>query len=327
MIRIDGSSGGGSVLRNSLALSMILKEPFSIENIRKSRPSPGLKHQHMAGVKAAQKISGAEVKGCTLGSRELTFIPGELKPGEYEFDIGTAGSITLLLQAILPPCLSKGEFKFTVKGGTDVKWSPPFDYFKNVFLPHVNAEVDARLVKRGYYPKGGGEIVVKVKPKQNRGKIKLVETGKLRSIKGISHASSDLRGVAERQAKAAQDVIDCKVESTYSDTLSKGSGIVLWAEFENTVIGADSLGERGKPAERVGREAAKRMKKKLSYPVDEFLADQLIIFLGLFGGEIKTPKITDHVKNNIYVAEKFLDSKFEIKHYPSCDLISSSFFR
>jgi RNA 3'-terminal phosphate cyclase (GTP) len=214
----------------------------------------------------------------------------------------------------------------------------PFDYFNNVFLPRLKeyAEINAILHKRGYYPKGGGSVEIRIKPKYNlesrkeAPRINLVEQGKLLQIKGISHASKHLQksNVAQRQADAAKSALaelECSVDIRveYCDTLSPGTGITLWALFsagsENdeinpVVIGSDALGERGKPAENVGAEAAKSLMNEINLKaaVDEKLADNLIPFLALFGGRMKVTKISKHTLTNIYVAEQFLGKIFEI---------------
>ncbi|MBW2991228.1 RNA 3'-terminal phosphate cyclase [Candidatus Woesearchaeota archaeon] len=343
-IQLDGSfgEGGGAILRQALALSMATGRAFKINNIRKGRCNPGLAPQHLAGVNAAKDLCDAEVKGHAIGSTEISFKPGEVKAGRYKIDIGTAGSITLLLQSLLLPSIFSGKkISFHIKGGTDVKWSQPYDYFKFVFLPQMKryAEVEANLFKRGYYPKGGGEIKVSINGKYILGgagenkeppSILLLEQKKLLQIKGISHASIDLENakVAERQAESARLALDelgipFNVKHEYSKSFSTGSGLTLWAvfgeeevDFENpNILGADSLGERGKRAELVGEEAGNNLIDVVDSgaAVDMYLADQLIPFLGIAGGVIKTSQITNHVKSNIYVAEKFLKVKFSIK--------------
>src|SRR3989338_5676512 len=172
MITLDGSYGeaGGQILRTALALSVITQKPFTISNIRSKRPQPGLKAQHLEGVRALQELCDAEVTGAELGSTALTFQPHEIKKKQLLIDVKTAGSITLILQALLLPCVfAKKQITLTIKGGTDVSWSPQFDYWKEVIVPYYRnyAEIIPRLQKRGYYPKGGGEAEVKIKPKGN----------------------------------------------------------------------------------------------------------------------------------------------------------------
>ncbi|HJX05937.1 MAG TPA: RNA 3'-terminal phosphate cyclase [Candidatus Nanoarchaeia archaeon] len=355
IIELDGShgEGGGAILRQALALSMLTGKAFKITNIRKGRCNPGLAAQHLACVEAAMNLCDAEVVGCYTGSTEVQFTPKEFKGGHHKIDIGTAGSITLLLQSLLLPSLFCGKrVSFQITGGTDVKWSQPFDYFKYVFLPQMNryGTVEANLFKRGYYPKGGGEVRVVINGNYTANGIPtsvlLLEQKKILQIRGVSHASLDLEQakVAERQSESARMHLEklnvpFRVEHQYSKSLSTGSGITLWAVFGEdeidqrnpVILGADSLGERNKKtasdklagsenqgflkAEVVGKEAAENLIKAIESGagVDAYLADQLVPFMALSGGLIKTSKVTEHVKSNIYVAEKFLDSKFEIK--------------
>ena len=344
MIILDGShgEGGGQIIRTALALSTITGKPFEIDNIRKGRCVSGLKHEHLSCIKALQDMCDAKVEGAELGSHKISFVPGKIKKGTYSIDIGTAGSITLLMQSLMiPSFFANGKVRFRIKGGTDVKWSQPVDYFNHVFLPHLRkyAEIDSKIEKRGYYPKGGGMVDISIKPKKDYSlnnkdipKIELIEQGKLIQIKGISHASIDLEKgqVAERQASSSKMMlaklnVPINIEKQYQETLSTGSGITLFAmfslndEFEYEkpiIIGSDSLGDRGKSAEEVGKEAAERLMNEIGYlaPVDEYLADNLVPFLGLFGGKIKAAKISNHCVANIYVIEKFLDKKFEINN-------------
>jgi RNA 3'-phosphate cyclase len=339
MIELDGSfgEGGGAILRQALALSMLSGKAFRITDIRKNRPNPGLAPQHIACVESAMKLCNAEVVGRYAGSTEISFKPGEFKGGSHDINIGTAGSITLLLQSLLLPSIFCGKkVSFHITGGTDVKWSQPFDYFNSVFLPQMKkyADVEANLFKRGYYPKGGGEVRVVINGKYSSlhevPSTILLEQKKLLQIRGVSHASADLEDakVAERQSESAKLHLDklkipFSISRQYYPALSTGSGITLWAvfgedeiDYKNPVLlGADSLGDKGKKSEAVGKEAAEMLMSEISSgaAVDKHLADQLIPFMALAGGIIKASEVTNHVKSNIYVAEKFLDVKFTIK--------------
>jgi len=353
MIQLEGSylEGGGSICRVALALSTLTQQPFSITDIRKNRSNPGLKNQHLFCIKALEKLCNAKSEGAALGSTDLKYWPGKIDGKAIDIDIETAGSITLFLQSVLLPSMFADKtVKFNIVGGTDVAWSPSYDYFSNVFLPQIRkyANVECKLIKRGYYPKGSGKVQLAIKPiyrisdfdsfnefhahlKENASKFDLTEQGNLIQIKGISHASSDLQNVqvAERQAKSAEMALNrhkcpIKIGISYNETLSTGSGITLWAIFSkdpdeidarNPIrLGADSLGERGKKAEIVGEEAAKKLSAEIESkaPADMHLADQLLQFLALAGGKIKASKITNHTKTNIYTIEKFLGKTFEI---------------
>jgi RNA 3'-terminal phosphate cyclase (GTP) len=337
MIELDGTfgEGGGQIARTALALSMITQQPFHVVNIRAGRDKPGLKMQHLNCITALQKVSDSKAQGAELGSTELTFTPAPLKGKSLSVDIETAGSITLFLQAVLLPFAVSRQMKIEVIGGTDVAWSIPVDYFANVLVPQLRrwADIDVKVEKRGYYPAGNGKVVVRVKPKEGKKPFEILEQHNLIHIKGISHASKDLEGarVAERQANAAKQALakfNCPVtiRTEYSDALSTGSGITLWAVFskkkddievsEPIIIGADELGEKGKPAEEIGKGAAQKLTEAIESkaPVDAHLADNLIPWMALFApSKIKVQKITKHTETNIYVVEKFLPVKFRIE--------------
>ena len=354
MIQINGGylESGGQIARTALALSTITQKPFEIYDIRKGRPNPGLKNQHLYCVKSLKELCNAVAEGDELGSASLKYYPKKLVAKNLNIDIETAGSVTLLLQALLPPAMFVSKpISISITGGTDTKWSQPFDYFNNILLPQLQrfAKVEAKLLKRGYYPKGSGKVEIKINPKfklndfsgfeefhshlkQNVNPYNLTEQFHLIQIKGISHASKDLDNakVAERQTESSLKTLKQKynvpvqITSQYQDTLSTGSGITLWAIFsknkddidENNPIrlGADSLGERGKSAEDVGEEAAKDLIKEIESkaPVDRHLADQILPFMALVGGKIKTSHITPHCKTNIYTIEQFMGKIFEV---------------
>ncbi|MBU0665738.1 MAG: RNA 3'-terminal phosphate cyclase [Nanoarchaeota archaeon] len=339
MIQLDGSlgEGGGAILRQALALSTLTKKPFEIKNIRKGRPTPGLKAQHMHSIIALEKISGCNTVGCELGSDTITFIPGDIKNKHIKVDVGTAGSITLLLQSLILPIIFSGKkVIIELTGGTDVKWSQPIDHFTNVFVPHLKkyAEIEVNTMNRGYYPKGGGKIILKIKSNteqlEDLKEIQLTKRGELLQIRGISHASADLESamVAYKQLKNA-DVhlahlkVPINIRMEYSKTPSTGAGICIWGLFgidgeydfiRPVIIGVDSLGEREKKSEAVGKEAAEKFLKEYetNTVVDKYTADQLIPVLAVTGGQMLVSKITNHLHSNIYVCEKFLPVKFEI---------------
>ncbi|MAG39185.1 RNA 3'-phosphate cyclase [Candidatus Woesearchaeota archaeon] len=334
MIKLDGShgEGGGAILRQALALSTLTGKPFEIKNIRKGRPTPGLKAQHLHSINALKELSGCTITDYEVGTERLTFTPGIIKNKSISIDVGTAGSITLLLQSLMLPCMLSGK-RITIKlvGGTDVKWSQPIDYFANVLVPifRTYANIQVLTVKRGYYPKGAGEVIVKIKSHKFHSleRIDFTKKKKLLRIRGVSHSSSNLKDVADRQARTAKVLlsnlgVEINIARQYSNTSSTGSGITLWAlynkndsEFSQPVIlGGDSLGEKGKKAEDVGMEATENLKKEMNSDacVDKYLADQIIPLLGVTKGKIKTSHITKHTYSNIYVTKKFLKTKFKI---------------
>ncbi len=329
MIEIDGSygEGGGQILRTSIALSSLLKKPVRIFNIRANRPKPGLAPQHFAGIKAMCDLCDAKVEGLAVGSREVIFSPKEIKAGKYEIDIKTAGSISLILQTVLLPCLfAEGDVELKIKGGTDVKFAPPIDYVKNVLaavLRKMGAKVDIEVLKRGYYPRGGGVVKVFIKPIKELKPIELLKRGKLIGIEGVAHSLNLPCHIVEREAISASRILekngfkaDIKLECKRN--FSQGTGITLWAKYENTVLGSSSLGEKGKRAEIVGEEAAKNLLEEIksSATVDVHLADQLIPFVAIAGGKsvYTVRELTNHLKTNIFIVEKILEKKiFEIK--------------
>lgn len=330
MFEIDGSqkSGSGTILRLSVALAAIRGEPLHICNIRQSRPQPGLKPQHLEAVLTAAKLCNAEVKGATLGSRELWFTPHEIQGGKFEAEIGTAGSIPMLLMTVIPMCLfAKDTVRLHVtKGGTDTTHAPTINYLRNVFLTalkRMGADAEITVHKYGYYPKGMGEVSLKVKPTRSLKPIRLESFGALQSVKGVSVCTflADRR-VAERQANTAKEYLSAKgiasdilVVNDTSNPLQKGSSIALWAETDTgAIVGADAIGELGKTSEKVGEEAAEKLHTELSAKptVDVYLADMLVPYMALAQGNSAylTREVTEHLEANIWLAEKMLNAKF-----------------
>ncbi len=320
-MRIDGSygEGGGQILRTAVALSAVTGEPVEIINIRKTRPKPGLAVQHVKAVESLASICEAEVIGCEFQSTSLTFEPGKIKGGEYEIDIGTAGSISLFLQCLMPAAMhASGPLKIRITGGTDVQWSPSIDYHRFVTLgalSRIGYECELTLIRRGYYPRGGGCVEVIITP--SRLEKTSFDGNTCSCVEGISHSSNLPSHVAERQAasarKALQDAnYDCRISNEVNDYPSTGSGITLWCG----TMGGSALGKPGLRAEKVGECAAKAIIPELESGagVDVYLADQLIPYLALAGGgSFTTRMITPHTKTNIWVTEQFLDVKFKIE--------------
>jgi RNA 3'-phosphate cyclase len=333
MIEVDGSekSGSGTILRLSVALSAITGQPLHIFNIRQNRPEPGLKPQHLEAVLTAARLCGAELRGAGLKSRELWFKPGKVKSGRVEADIGTAGSIPMLLMTVLPICsYAEQTVQLHVsRGGTDVSHSPTINYLRFVFLPtlkRMGLSASLTVHKYGYYPKGMGEVAVTVEPCKSLTPILLERFGKVKAVKGVSVCTflAD-RKVAERQAKAARDflstkhlVADIQIMNDMSNPLQKGSSLVLWAETDTgAILGADSIGELGKPSEAVGKEAAEKLFDEISAEptVDLHLADMLIPYMALAKGKsvFLTRTISEHLETNIWLAGKLLSVRFTVE--------------
>ena len=331
MLEIDGSqkSGSGTILRLSLALAGVLGEPLHIYNIRQRRGQPGLRPQHLESVLTASKLCNAEMKGATLGSRELWFKPDGIVSGEVRAEIGTAGSIPMLLLTILPLCAyAKGAVSVqVVKGGTDVRHAPTINYLKYVLLPmleRMGLKASLTVRKYGYYPKGMGEVLLEIQPCFKLTSIRLEEFGTVEELRGVSICTFlEDRKVAERQAKAANRYFkdhscEAKIQvvNDRSNPLQKGSSLVLWAETSTGALhGGDAIGELRKPSEVVGREAAENLFREIEAQatVDVHLADMLVPYIALAEGNsvYLTRDVTDHLDTNMWLAQKILDVKLQ----------------
>jgi len=332
IIEIDGSyqEGGGQILRTACALSAITKKPCHVFNIRRGRSKPGLRPQHLLGIRALSELCNGRLEGDFLNSEEIKFYPGEIYKGRASVNIPTAGSITLVLQTLIPPALFTPEStKIIFNGGaTDTFFSPSIDHFRFCFLKileKMGARIEINILKRGYYPEGEAKVEVIVHPSKLKN-LELAERDSLKKITVISGASEFLKPkkVAERQLAGVREIlgklklpIEEKVQ--YHQTQCPGSQICLIAEFENTVIGTDNLGKLGKRAEDVGKEAALELLKeqKSQACLDKHLADQILPYLALAKGKssVTVSEITNHCKTNIWVIEKFLDGKFKAEDH------------
>jgi len=332
VLEIDGSqkSGSGTILRLSVALAAILKEPLHIFNIRMKRTQPGLRPQHLEAVMTAARLCSAEIRGAALGSSEVWFTPGEIQGGKITSEIGTAGSIPMLLMTVLPMCAyAKQQVSLRVtRGGTDVRNAPTINYLRHILLPllsHMGLKATLTIRKYGYYPKGMGEILLEVDPCPNLSPIRLDRFGEIRQLKGVSVCTFLAeRKVAERQARAAMERLgqldlrpNIEIINDMSNPLQKGSSVALWAETDTgSLIGGDAIGELGKPSETVGREAADNLIKELEAraTVDLHLADILVPYVALARGSsvYSSRLITEHLDTNIWLAEKILGTKFHV---------------
>jgi len=332
LLEIDGSkkSGSGTILRLSIALAGILGEPLHIYNIRQRREQPGLRPQHLEAVLTAAKLCNAETEGAKLGSRELWFKPNGIAGGEIRAEIGTAGSIPMLLLTILPICAyaERSVSVHVVKGGTDVRNAPTINYLKYVLLPmleRMGLKTSLAVRKYGYYPKGMGEVLLQVQPCHRLNPVRIEEFGTVKELRGISVCTFlEDRKVAERQAKAANDHLrshglEAKIQviNDKSNPLQKGSSLVLWAKtITDAFLGGDAIGELRKPSEVVGREAAENLFREVETQatVDVHLADMLVPYAALAKGEsvYLTRAVTDHLDTNIWLAKEILGIKFQL---------------
>lgn len=328
MITIDGSIGeaGGQILRTAIGLSALLLKPVRIINIRKNRSNPGLKAQHLTGVQIAGEFTNAEIKGLKLNSTEIEFIPKSHSFKSRKIDIGTAGSIGLLLQTLTPLLIfADDEVTLDIIGGTAGLGSPTIQYTQHVTFPVLNKFgiplPDIEIVREGFYPKGQGQVKITFHPAEKLNSVKLLERGKIKSIKGISVVGSLPEDIAERQANSAKKNLiehgypDAQIEKKIAETASPGTSITLWSECENSILGFDTIGKLGKPAEEIGGECGQELIKSLesNAALDKWMSDQIIPFLALAKkGEVKVEKITEHCGTNMLVTQQILDMKFDI---------------
>jgi RNA 3'-terminal phosphate cyclase (ATP) len=328
MLEIDGSfgEGGGQVLRTSLSLSCLLNKPFRIFNIRIKRKKPGLMPQHLMGIRALKLISNARVKGDAKSSTELIFEPEEVKAGDYLFDIGTAGSTSLLLQTIILPLIfAKSRSSLSLIGGTHVPFSPPFHYISEVFIPilkKLGISIETRIESYGFYPKGGGKVRVETIPSGKIKGMRFLERGEIKKLRGISGVGNLPLSIAERQKDAALKILASEGLKAEIETLSvltpgQGTFMFLGAETDYCIAGFSSLGERGKRAELVGEETAKKFLSYYSTPpcLDHHMADQIVLYLAIAQGEssFTTSEISNHLLTNLWAIDKFLGIQYVIE--------------
>jgi RNA 3'-phosphate cyclase len=331
LLEIDGDylEGGGQILRTSVGLACITGRGIRVTNIRARRPKAGLKSQHLHTLRTLAHIFDAEIDGLELYSKKINFIPrrNSVSRQHLDIDIGTAGAIGLLLQPIVLVAAFKSKrLSLNIKGGTCGLAAVPVDYYPNCIFPILaksGLRATLSILRRGYYPEGGGEVSVDIEQMKYSKPIKLTEQGRLERISGISVASRDLikREVSQRQAEAAKEILEkeyscpVNIEAAYAQTYSIGSEINLYAYMNTGVIlGADSRGEVSKLAEVVGKEAARKLINEINSGAacDLHLADNIIPWLALLGGNIKTSQITKHTQTNIWVVERFFGKIFNI---------------
>ncbi len=327
MIVINGGyhEGGGQIVRTAVGLSALTGKEIRIDNIRAKRPKPGLSFQHVCAVNAVAQMCSARTKGVFVGSKSMEFLPGKyagLK--KIKVKIPTAGSIGLVLQPLIIAALGvKEKIIIEIEGGASFgKWAPPVTYIQNVFCRAISAfgcDVKVEVLRHGFYPKGGGLTHVEIDMRDLK-RADLVSFCENAGVSGVSVASHDLerRDVARRQARSAKKIIHdagvferAPIDTRYVNSVSAGSGIVLRIGG-NMFLGASSVGEVGKRAEDVGGDAAFELieEYKMKACVDKYLCDQLIPFLAICGGSIKTSEITKHTETNIWVVEKFMELAF-----------------
>ncbi len=330
MITIDGSygEGGGQILRTAVALSALKNEPIKIINIRASRPDPGIKGQHYIAIKSVKELCNAQTTGLDVGSSTLTFIPGEIKGGEYKFDIGTAGSTILVFQTCILACLnSKEPVNIRLIGGTDVKWAPSWDYFKYIFIPilkNLGLSIDINLIRRGYYPKGGGEAEITIHPNTDFKQLKFDENQIFSDVEGniyISnlpeHISTRIKHSTIKELLKSNLKANIKIEQTKS--FSAGTGITLWVKSSNAILGTTLIGEKRLSSEEVGKIVVRNLLKEMysDAALDVHAFDQLLPYMVISnnndGSSCTIRELSSHASTNMWVLKQFFNVDFEVK--------------
>lgn len=328
MIVVDGSlgEGGGQILRTAIALSAVTHEPVKITNIRAKRPNPGLAAGHVTSVQAVAALCDAKVDDLHVGSEQLTFHPGDLLGGDFQFDIGTAGSISLAIQAcLLPALLSRSPTTLSLTGGTNVRWSPPIDYMARVHVPIISrfgGECEVETLSRGFFPEGGGEARLHVAPVSRLSPLSLTAPGRVRRIRGAAFSQNLPEHVVTRMKHAAMkrliDHPEVKIDSERTSGASVGAGILLAAECEKSVLGASALGERGVRAEKLGESCADDLLETIGSgaAVDENMLDQMLPYMAVAEGTsaVVAEEMTEHARTNMSVIEQMLDRRFSVEN-------------
>ncbi len=345
-ISIDGSfgEGGGQILRTSLALACVTGKALHMENIRANRRNPGLAKQHISGIYAARDITNGRCSGIELGSQVLDFQPGKIAGGNFSFDIGSAGSASLVIQTIMPPLfLAEKSSTVTVTGGTHNPMSPPYDFFEHVFLPAIaqgGFNARCRLLKHGFFPAGAGKLKIDVQPwnKESDSAIDLCQPAEKFELSAIiytarlpSHIADRQRGLLLKSALAFTDAVKMRlaqplkfenielVDVTDSDGPGNCVMILLSGKNRKTIFSA--FGEKGKPSEKVIREVvdSTTVFLKSGAAIDHFLADQLLIYMAMTGtGSFTTDKLSSHLQTNIEVIKKILSVDFQVEQRENC---------
>jgi RNA 3'-terminal phosphate cyclase (ATP) len=331
MITIDGGakSGSGTIVRYSVALASLLGEKIRITNIRAGRDKPGLRAQHLKVLQACQEMCRGMVENAAVGSREITYTPAEkFNGGEYSWDIGTAGSTTMMAQTLLPlACFARKPSKFRLEGGLFQDFAPSAYHMKFVLLPflkRMGVRVEFEIIRPGYMPRGGGIIRIGVETARKLKALNLTEQGEISSIKGMA-LSSHLKEkrVSQRMAAECQRVLNsygykAEIEIIEDESsLQEGAALAIYAETSlGNRMGSDRAGRPGRSSESIGRYVAERFVEdvKTDAAVDRYVADQLIIYAGLAEGitRYSVPRITEHVETNLWLVEEFLDTRTKI---------------
>lgn len=323
MLKIDGArgEGGGQVLRSALALSLCLKVPFKIINIRLRRSRPGLQPQHLAAINAAARLSRAHLEGAELHSRELRFAPRHVEPGNYQFDIGTAGSTSLVIQTLLPALmLAASPSTLNITGGTHNPLAPTYDYLHEAFFPlleRMGPAIQSRLIRPGFYPRGGGQVAIAIQPAARLAPLHLPQRGPIDHQYARILSSRLPKHVAEREWQIIRQQLHYREdqrELMYADdALSPGNAVNLIIKARHLSAVFTALGRPGWPAEDVARAAVSDLWHYLAsqVPVDPHLADQLLLPIALAGaGSYRTTTPSSHTRTNMDIIALFTGTRF-----------------
>ena len=321
LLKIDGSygEGGGQIIRTAVTLSSITGIAVEIENIRKGRDVPGLRPQHLTGIKILAKICNARVEGLHVGSTALRFFPSKINDATLDENVGTAGSIPLILQVLIPAVsISKKNLKLSIMGGTDVAWSPTSNYTKFVLkeaYSRIGINFSMDIKKRGYYPKGGGLVDIQVSPYEKIKPISLLKrtTKKVKILCSYSMISKES---IENEANKARKILEnnnlsCDYEIKEEFALDKGCSFLAFAHDDSSIIGSDAI--YNKDMKGIGHVVADRFLES-DLGVDHFLSDMLVIPLALTSetSVFRVNKITKHLETNLFVASKITNCKYGI---------------
>ncbi len=326
VVEIDGSigEGGGQILRSALALSLVTGQPCRLKNIRSGRKRPGLLRQHLTALNAAAEISSAKVEGNALGSSELFFEPGNVRGGSYRFSVGTAGSTTLVLQAVLPALsIAREASEIVLEGGTHNPFAPPFDFLDRVLLPvlsRMGPRIRAVLERPGFFPAGGGLFRVAVEPAPRLSRVDLLDRGEITARRALARVSNLSPRIADRElatvSKALSWSAECLKSEQVEGAMGPGNVLTLEIESENFTELFTGFGRREASAEQVAEGAVKEVREYLvsGVPVGPYLADQLLVpFAIAGGGTYRTVRPTRHTLTNIEIVRMFLDVDIAVR--------------
>ena len=327
IVEVDGSygEGGGQILRTAAAFAVVSGKGIHVTKIRSGRNPPGLRQQHSSALKILAEICGGGLDGAEVGSAEVSFLPGKARTGRFSFDLGTAASITLVLHAVVPAAAVAGvKLSLELTGGTDVPWSPTYDYFAVVAreaLSRIGIGFSSEAERRGYYPRGGGRVRVEVQPCPQIKPLTMVEPQGEYPATIMSRCGHLPAHVAERQMRSAAATLQkrgiavVEANSRADDSDSAGSSILVSSTKGSGVVGADSIGAKGRPAEEIGAEAAARFAdvRESKACLDSNLADMVAPLLALSGGtsRLRVPEVTRHLETSLHVAELFTGCEWE----------------